>query len=370
MKRLRKFAAFALAAAVCTGAVAQAPDLSRLDIVTRSVPNGPIASVNGVPISRDEFVDLYEEEVRVLQSAKGALTDADRVGLGVYSLGQVVQREILKQEASKRAIQVPEEEVDALYDKTIEAFKAAGRGQVSTEDQILATAGTTREQARAEIRKSLVIEKMRDELAKEAGIVVSDAELKEAYEENKEVFRRPDSIHIKQIYFNVPKVQGDAVTVERNKAKEKAERVLQLLRQGQTFEALARTESDGLAEVKAAGGDMGPIPVNEMPPSLVEAAQGLKPGEVSGVIESPFGFHIVKLVEITSSVDPTFEDVRVFLRRKLMGERSEKAVRDFVQAKLQSGDYEVADYLDLDRELQRRPDLVEELVGGSGAAGQ
>lgn len=346
-------------------AFGQPPNLDELDIVLKSIHNGPIAQVNGVDIPKSEFVELYNARIAAETRAGGSVPEVDRVRLGIYCLGQVIQREILWQEAQRRKLKVDEAQVKTVLDRTLEGLSQANPDRKMSQDDVLALAGTSRDEALSEVRKGLLIEKAREVISKENGVSVSDSAVMEYYNEHANRFQRPASIHLKQIYYRVPRVVGDAATVKREESRKKAEASLAKLKQGITFEGLARNESEGPAELRENGGDMGPLPVSELPPVIVEAARHLKPGEVSGVVESQFGFHIIKLVEVLDPEPVDMERAKKMIRAELLKGKSEAAVRAFVQNVMKDGTYDVTDYLNIERQLELRPDLIEQLTAES-----
>jgi len=89
---------------------AQAPPLERMDLVMRSVPDGPIAHINGASIPRAEFMRVYRMEVLRAAAARGsaeAVDDRLRIGLGLRVLSNLVNQELLYQEAKKKNLTIP-----------------------------------------------------------------------------------------------------------------------------------------------------------------------------------------------------------------------------------------------------------------------
>lgn len=82
------------------------------------------------------------------------------------------------------------------------------------------------------------------------------------------------------------------VTRTKDEARQRAEELLTRLRGGSDFAELARSESDSPAAAR--GGDLGSFTAQRMEPTFAAAAFALGPGETSGVVETPFGFHIIK----------------------------------------------------------------------------
>lgn len=353
-----------MAAAAAAGAWAQAPDLSKLDIVLRSVPDGPVASVRGTTISRGEFIDLYRQELAAFAAESGGdVPDDMRVQLGLRCLGILVEREILYQEAHRRKLEPPKGEVEKAWSVELRQLQRAFArgGNVPTEEDLLAQAGVTRDAALAEVRKSLLIDMARDAIIKDAGITVTDAEVRAYIQENESRFRRPAQVHIKQIYLRAtPPGNGAPKAGEtREAARKRAETALERIQAGQSFEGVARDMSDGVQREN--GGDFGKMPANALPPFLVEAAQGLKPGGISGIIESEFGFHIVKLVELEAGGEPNWKEIEPLIRELLASQKGTPAVKEFAR-NVTDDESALTVYLDLMRQVALRPELQQRLA--------
>jgi parvulin-like peptidyl-prolyl isomerase len=102
-----------------------------------------------------------------------------------------------------------------------------------------------------------------------------------------------------------------------------------LQRDPRSFDALARTRSRGPEAQR--GGAMGAFARGELPPELEAAAFGLSVGQVSGAVESPLGFHILKLDGREPARERGFEECREEIRSRLAREKSDRAVREFVR---------------------------------------
>lgn len=119
-------------------------------------------------------------------------------------------------------------------------------------------------------------------------------------------FEQPEQVRARHIL--VRNTEADA--------KAKAEQLLQQLKSGANFEELATAQSQDPGSA-ARGGDLGFFARGRMVPTFEEAAFALqKPGELSGVVESPHGFHIIKLEERRAAGAPPFEDVKPQLMRE------------------------------------------------------
>ena len=139
----------------------------------------------------------------------------------------------------------------------------------------------------------------------------SDAELLAYYEQNRAEFRTERSVHARHILFRL--AEG-AAPEEEKKIRERAEFVLGKVRAGADFAALAREFSQDSSG--PAGGDLGWFSAGQMVPAFEQAAFALGKGQVSDLVRTQFGLHIVKVEETREAGTPTFEEVRPEVARK------------------------------------------------------
>ncbi len=342
---------------------AQAPDLSGMDVVLRSVPDGPVANVLGTTVQAEDFIDLYKSELaRVeVQHPNITLSDGMRVELGLRTLGTIVEREVLYKEAQDRGLSISDSELESEWGEELRRLQYA-LSEDDTEPlsdmEVLQYIGATPESAVEALRKALLIEKAREEIASERGVSVSEDEAREFFEEHQHRFSAPDMLHIRQIFIEAPPSGEGSGAAERDEARASAEEALSMIRAGQSFGAVARARSDSRDADE--GGDLGPMPAQELPPFYVEEASNLDVGGTSGIIESAYGYHIIRLEDREEGESPSFSDMEERVTAFLRAQKEDEAVQAFVSEQLQEGP-EVRVYLELDRQLAFRPDIVEEL---------
>lgn len=324
----------AVLALLAGAAGAQAPDLSRMDIVERSTPDGPVAIVEGVPIGREDFLRTYERHLAEVSRLAGqkALRDEDRVRIGLTTLGELIRREILVKEAGRRGLKVPEGEVDKAYTEKLRRFteelKAAGKAS-PTEQEVLALAGQTREDARESIRRQLLEIEAARALQKERGGTVADKEVREFFDNRPEMFKQPGGMRVSQMLFRPKPSVQKADEAAWKAAESLAERARARVLAGEKFEVVARDVSE--AADAAEGGDMGLVPAEQLPPFFVEVLRGMKPGEISKVFRSQYGAHVLRLVETSDEKAVSFDDAKARIRQILEGVKTEDAVNDFIE---------------------------------------
>ncbi|KVS40806.1 peptidylprolyl isomerase [Burkholderia ubonensis] len=153
----------------------------------------------------------------------------------------------------------------------------------------------------------------------------SDAEIQSAYEKNRAAFTVPRALRVAQIYVAVAP-DADAATVD--KARKQAADLANRARGGD-FAALAKANSQDAASA-ANGGDLGFVPETMLLPAVRQAADALKPGQVSAPIRTATGFHVVKLIDTRPAAPRPLADVKERLRAMLRAQRTRQNAQAYL----------------------------------------
>lgn len=172
-----------------------------------------------------------------------------------------------------------------------------------------------------------------DDLAKD--IKSTDKQLHRYYQDHLAEFGTQELRHASHILVAVPK---DADKEAVAKAKAKAEDILKKVKAGENFAKLAKTYSDDPGSAKQ-GGDLGFFTREDMAPAFAKAVFALKPGQVSGIVRTSFGFHIIKLLGVKPGKTKTFAQVKDQLAREYRHDKAEKRFYDMSE-KLENLTYE------------------------------
>lgn len=335
-----KYVTIALVAAALTAvapARAQAPELEKMDAVQRALPDGPVALVDGEPVTRDDFLFLYTSQLARMHLASGGkkLGKNIRIKAGIGTLAELIQREILSQYGSRHNIKVSQSEVEKAYADQLDMLKREFTidGKVPDEAEILQRSGQDREDAVRDMHKALLVEKASRKLAEEKGLSISDAEARDFYEKNKERFQRPGALHLNQIFARAAgeeKQKGDSWE-KAEKAIKQAQGRLQV---GETFAGIAKSMSDG--RDAAQGGDMGMRPLPAIPPVYVEKAGTMDVGEISEPFKSDQGWHIIRLIGREGAENIGFDEAKDWIKERLMEVKISAAVEEYCEPILEN----------------------------------
>lgn len=159
-------------------------------------------------------------------------------------------------------------------------------------------------------------------------ISVEEKDIREYYELHKEEFATPEMIRARHILIRVPKGSSDA---DRAKARARIEEVLKKIRSGGDFAKIAAEVSEDEG-TKPKGGDLGFVKKGVLVPEFEQAAYALQPGEVSGIVETPFGLHILKTEEKKESGLQSYDEAKAAIKEKLSKDVMKARYEDFMDA--------------------------------------
>jgi peptidyl-prolyl cis-trans isomerase SurA len=231
--------------------------------------------------------------------------------LKLQVLTQMINDQILLKMANDSGLNATDAEVDVKFNE----FKSQYTNEKFNE--LLSQQKMTVDEIRAELRKSITIDKL---VNKEitSKISVTEGEIKDFYDKNKDSFNLPESYHVAHIL--VTPVADPQITNAKNddaksadQARMKAAQLLKQIQGGADFAAVARDYSEDPASAPN-GGDLQFQPLqalDSLDPKLAQAVQRMRVGETSPVIETKYGFHIVKLLEKDAGGQKDLGDPRV-----------------------------------------------------------
>jgi len=275
---------------------------------SESTASGDVAArVNGKEITTAEL----EKQFQVRTSTEQPPSQEEAQDLKLQLLNQMINDRILLELAAQAGLTASDAEVDVKFNE----LKSQG-----TEEQfqdMLKQQKMSADEVKAEFRKQITIDKL---VNKEitSKISVSEAEIKAFYDKNKESFNLPEGFHLAHILVD-PNPTPDVNNANKDDAKspdearQKVTRLLREIQSGQDFATVARNYSEDPATAPL-GGDLNFQPLDNIAnidPALAAAVKRLKVGETSPVIETRFGYHIVKLLERDPGGQKDLSDPRI-----------------------------------------------------------
>jgi len=168
-------------------------------------------------------------------------------------------------------------------------------------------------------------------------ISIPEEELKKYYDSNKDEFKTPEMVRVRHILV---KVDESAPEKDKKAAKKKAENILKKIKSGEDFAKLAGEVSDDPGS-KQKGGELGFFSRDRMVKPFEDAAFALKPGEVSGLVKTQYGYHIIKAEEKKAAGIQPFDDVKERIRQKLLQDQTKSKVLAFIEKAMKDAKAEI-----------------------------
>ncbi|HEY4282190.1 MAG TPA: peptidylprolyl isomerase [Chthoniobacterales bacterium] len=289
---------------------------------TRPTPD-VVATVNGVAIHK-AMVDSAHAAARgnpkmfTSELPKGA-GEAEKA-----IVDQLIAAELLGQEAQARGIVVPDSEVDG-YMKTFKTHFASEKDYTDT----LRDHGFTEKDLRDDARRQSAVKRLLEKEVIAKVPIVEEREARAYYDSNPAFFTEPEEVRVAHI---LAIVDADFSAVKKAKARQKMEKILADAKAGKDFAVLATRESEDEGS-RAQGGDVGFVRPNEWPDEFVVAANALKnKGDLSGIVETRFGLHVLKLLErLPPHILPFDDKLKGEIVVRLDHRRQEEATLNYVE---------------------------------------
>jgi peptidyl-prolyl cis-trans isomerase C len=287
-----------------------------------------VARVNGENITKADF----ETAVKNVEARAGEPVPADqrdRIYRGL--LDQLIGYKLLEQETKARKVQVPQTDIDARVAEiqkqfpNEDAFKKALQEQHVTVDQL-----------KSDARSDMAVDKLiTDAIA--AKVAVKPEDVQAFYKANQDHFKQGDRVRASHILITVPQ-NADAAT--KAQARAKAEDLLKQIKAGKDFAELAKANSQDPGSAPN-GGDLGYFAQGDMVGPFNDVAFSLKPGQVSDVVETQFGFHIIKVVDKQAGTTVPFDQAKGQIEQYLQQQNRQRETEAFVAGLRSKGKVEI-----------------------------
>ncbi len=279
-----------------------------------------VAVVNGTVINQPEFDNEMNRVLERLQRTGRFPNDLERSQIKKQVLENLIARELLYQESQTKGIKVDQKEIEAQ----VTALKGRFPSEVEFKNA-LSTMNLTEADLRFQFERDLAIRKLLDDQIGDK-VAVSEKESKAYYDNNLESFKKPEQVRASHILI---KVDPGADEAKKAEARTKIESVQAKLKKGEDFGALAKEYSEGPSGPK--GGDLGFFGRGQMVKPFEEAAFSMKPGQVSGMVETRFGYHLIMVAERTPESTLSYEEVKDRLEQYLKQQKVQEAIAAYVE---------------------------------------
>ncbi|WP_198262743.1 peptidylprolyl isomerase [sulfur-oxidizing endosymbiont of Gigantopelta aegis] len=282
------------------------------DLYNRSLPSAYSKSNYRNSVATDLLLRQFSDGI--VSSSFVSDQEVERV-IQLVKQKRDISYAVLKAENFKDAVKVSEEEIKTFYQNFQKQFE--------NPEQI----------------KLAYLEVARQDLAKD--LQISDEQIEKYYQDHLPQYTQPERRQASHILFTL---STDATDEEKEKLKAEANMVLERINQGADFTEMAKQYSKDPGSADN-GGDLGFFGSGEMVPAFEKSAFSLKPGEISDLVESSFGFHIIKLTKIEGGEVEPLESVKENIIASIQFDQVENAYFEMVES-MQTIAYEQPDSLE------------------------
>jgi peptidyl-prolyl cis-trans isomerase SurA len=237
------------------------------------------------------------------------------------ALDALINKKLIEQKVKELDIRVSDDEVRLA----IEDVKKTNNISEENLRQALAARGISFDEYKVQLKDQL--ERLRlISLEVRSKVQVSEKEIQDYYTAHAGNFQVDEAFHARQIFFAVP---ADASQDRQQKIQEKAEKVLREAKSGADFAELAKKYSDDPSGKE--GGDLGFLKKGDLLPALENTLATMKAGDVSGLVRTPAGIHIIKLIEYREGKKQDLASVKREVEDVLYRQKSEERFSEWLE---------------------------------------
>jgi peptidyl-prolyl cis-trans isomerase C len=292
-----------------------------------------VAKVGGKSITMQ---DIQRQETMLTQQLQGYADSAQIAGMRAtiqkQAVDNAINRVLLESALAKMGSKADAKTVGAEMD----AFR---KNFVSDEayNADLAKRGMTADQFRREVEIGILAKELFDK--RTASIKpVSEQDARAFYDNNEERFVQPERVKASHILLQVNQNDSEATRAQK---KAEVQRILGEIKKGADFAEMARKFSD--CPSKQQGGDLGFFERGRMDPEFEKAAFGLKTGQMSGVVETQFGYHIIKAVEHSPASTVPFDQAKQNIMQYLTEQQKQQALTTYFDSLRAASNVQIID---------------------------
>ncbi len=284
--------------------------------------NAVVATVNDVKIIEAELVQEVNRILPMNAGFHGNITQDKMDNFRAEALKNLVELELQFQHGIALGMKLNEEEQKSTRESLLAKFSSKKEYDKALKnagfDEVLLNRFMERQAVAARVVRALVDDK----------VLVTEQDLKVHYENNVSRYKKPEEFRAAHILV---KVDPASTMEQKNARRTRAEELLKKARTGGVdFAELAARESDDMSRIK--GGDIGSFHTGQTMPEFEDTLKKLKPGEVGELVETLYGYHVIKLIDRKPSRQLDFGDVKNKIRDELVKIQRTKLFDEFMSS--------------------------------------
>jgi parvulin-like peptidyl-prolyl isomerase len=278
-----------------------------------------VITVNGMALTEGDLSEEIQKIAPMETSFHSGISPERMVEIRKKALASLEEKELQYQDALVRGMGLSKDEISLEFDKFKEQFKGAGDF-----NKLMSNTGFTETSLKRLLERRILKDRVKQQMVDDK-IRITDQMIQDYYAKNKSRYLKPKEFKASHILI---KVDPSLPVEEKTKLRDRAEMILQRLKGGADFAATAGKESDDLSSMK--GGSLRPFHLGQTEPQFEDAVKSLKPGEISGIVETLYGFHIIKLDDVKEQRQMLFDEVKDKIRANMREEESKRLYRQWM----------------------------------------
>ena len=287
---------------------------------TKAPEKNDVALVNGTPIPAAELDRAVTLAVQRSQRTGQSLDAAQLAKLKEDILNRLIGGELLYQESIKEGIKISDKELNDKFDQWKKGFPNEEAFQQSLKQWNIDEVAMKKDLKKAMTIEEFIKKKFADKTT------IPESEVKAYYDSNPQYFQQPEQVKASHILI---KVEPDAKPEAKAAAMAKIKDIQKKLKEGAKFEDLAKEYSEGPSKDK--GGDLGYFRRGQMVKPFEEKAFSMKPGEVSDVVETQFGYHLIEVIDIKPASVVPFSEVQERIKKFLEQQKTQAEMFKYIE---------------------------------------
>ena len=269
--------------------------------------NDTIAKINDVKISKDEY-----NKIASFLYATGYVQEDKNKGINNNILSFIIDNEVAYQDAQRENITVEDKDLNEKYEDLKETLKSNSAYKAKLDE-----VGVNDDFLKSQVKKDLIVSKYKENFMK--NIKINDNEIKTYYDNHKDEFTK-EEVRASQILISTLDDNNNVVNQEqKEKLKDKAEDILEKLKNNEDFAILAKEYSDDKNSGKD-GGDLGYFSKEDKNIDFTNPVFKLEKDQLSDIIETEYGYLIVKVTD-NKSVTKTLEESKEDIKNKILNQK-------------------------------------------------
>lgn len=309
-----------------------------------------IVKVNNHVITQGDYDELFKQTVKNPALQMFGLDDKkiDKKSFMYLMIkdkvvNELIVRTLIEDEVEKRGIKVSNKDAEAALNKAI-----AQVGSKAKFNEILKQYGVSLAEFKRDLVEEVKMKKLVDMLEK---VTVTEADAKKYYNQNLSKFKYPDKVRASHILIAANEeemkeaIKADSKNAQLSDAElkamvdkqmaeklKKANEVLTQVQKNQSeFAKIAKENSEDIESAKQ-GGDLGFFAQQEMVEPFAKAAFTMKPNTISGIVKTPYGYHIIMVTDRKAAGQDSFEKVKSDIMLYLENEKKVKVLENFIES--------------------------------------